>query len=131
MSDFCALNNVVRAMIDAPNFAHLSTIRSDGTPRNWVVWVGREGDRVFVCTGAGTLKAMDMLRNPAVALSIASKDNPYQMMAIQGRVVEVRDDNDGAFKDMLALKYTGQPYPRRGGARLCFVVAAVRAASPS
>ncbi len=39
-------------LIDEPNYAHLSTHRADGSPRNWVVGVAREGDNVLVCTNA-------------------------------------------------------------------------------
>jgi hypothetical protein len=37
----------VRELLEAPNYVHLSTLRADGSPRNWVVWVGVEGDRIF------------------------------------------------------------------------------------
>ena len=40
----------VRAVLDVPNYVHLSTLRADGSPRNHVVWVGLEGERVLVCT---------------------------------------------------------------------------------
>ena len=38
----------IRVLLDAPNYVHLSTLRADGRPRNWVVWVGREDDNVLV-----------------------------------------------------------------------------------
>jgi Pyridoxamine 5'-phosphate oxidase len=69
----------VRALLDAPNYVHLATLRSDGSPRNHVVWVGLEGHRVLVCTSDFTLKAKDMRRDPGVALSVADLANPYRM----------------------------------------------------
>lgn len=117
----------VRALLEAPNYVHLSTVRRDGTPRNWVVWVGLEGDHILVCTGSGSWKAKDMMRNPAVALSVVALDNPYQMAAVQGRVVDVRDDRDSFFMDTISHKYTGKPFPMRGEGRLCFVIEAARA----
>ena len=42
----------VRALLSAPNYVHLATIRSDGSPRSQVVWVGLEGDNILVCTSA-------------------------------------------------------------------------------
>jgi hypothetical protein len=30
----------VRQLLDAPNYVHLPTVRANGSPRNWVVWVG-------------------------------------------------------------------------------------------
>jgi PPOX class probable F420-dependent enzyme len=118
----------IRALLDAPNYVHLSTLRADGSPRNWVVWVGVEGDRVLVCTGQSTLKARDMRRDPRVAMSVADLANPYRMAAVQGRVVEVRPDDDGRYMDPISLKYTGQPFPYRGAGRLCFVIAVEKGA---
>ena len=124
---FVALPDEVRKLLDEPNYVHLSTIRADGTPRNWVVWVGLEGEHVLVCTGGATLKAKDMARNPAVALSVTALDNPYAMAAVQGWVVEIRDDADCRYMDPISHKYTGQPFPMRGPGRQCFVIAAVKA----
>jgi PPOX class probable F420-dependent enzyme len=118
----------IRVVLDAPNYVHLSTLRADGSPRNWVVWVGVEGDRVLVCTGQSTLKARDMRRDPRVAMSVADLANPYRMAAVQGRVVEVRPDDDGRYMDPISLKYTGQPFPYRGAGRLCFVIAVEKGA---
>jgi hypothetical protein len=44
----------VRELLKAPNYVHLSTLRADRSPRNWVVWVGVEGDHVRVCTSDAT-----------------------------------------------------------------------------
>ena len=118
------LTDEVRALLDAPNFVHLSTLRADGRPRNWVVWVGLEDDHILVCTGEGTWKAKDMRRDPRVALSVVDLANPYRMAAIQGEVVEVRDDADCRYMDPISHKYTGQPFPMRGPGRVCFVIEA-------
>ncbi len=117
----------VRALLDAPNYVHLATLRADGSPRSWVVWVGHAGDHILVCTGRGALKAKDMLRDPRVSLSVTELANPYAMAAVQGRVVEVRDDADSRYMDPISVKYTSEPFPMRGEGRVCFVIAAERA----
>jgi PPOX class probable F420-dependent enzyme len=127
MTDSIALPDDVRALLERPNYVHLSTLRADGTPRNWVVWVGLEGDRILVCTSRDGLKGRDMVRSAAVGLSVTDLDNPYRMAAVQGRVVEVRDDADSAYMDVISHKYTGEPFPWRGAGRACFVIAAVKA----
>lgn len=116
------LDPALLALFDAPNYVHLATLRSDGSPRNWVVWVGLDGDRLLVCTGEGAWKAKDMRRDPRVALSVTDLANPYQMGAAQGRVVEVRDDSEGHIMDDISRKYTGEPFPMRGPGRVCFVI---------
>ncbi len=48
-----ALSPEATALIDRPNFAHLATLMADGSPHSVPVWVGREGDRLLVCTSEG------------------------------------------------------------------------------
>ena len=118
----------VRELLDAPNYIHLSTLRADGSPRSWVVWAGVEGDHILICTSATIWKGKDMLRDPRVALSVTDIENPYRMAAIQGRVVEVRPDEDCQHMDRLSYKYTGKAFPVRGPGRVCFVIAVEKAA---
>ena len=116
--------DAVRELLEAPNYVHLSTLRADGSPRNWVVWVGLEGDQVLICTSDTVWKAKDMRRDPRVALSVSDIANPYRMASIQARVIEVRPDEGCRFMDPISIKYTGVPFPSRGPDRVCFVIAA-------
>jgi hypothetical protein len=75
---------------------HLSTLQADGWPRNWVVWVGLEDDFILVCTSDAIGKAKDTRRDPRVAMSVTDTANPFRMAAIQGRVVDVRPDENAA-----------------------------------
>ena len=59
-----AIPGDVRRLLDAPSYVHLSTPRADGSPRNWVVWVGLEDDCILVCTSDAIWKAKDMRRDP-------------------------------------------------------------------
>ena len=118
----------VRELLDAPNYVHLTTLRADGSPRNWVVRVGLEDDHILVCTSDAIWKAKDMRRDPRVALSVADTANPYRMAAIQGRVADVRPDQDCRYMDPISIKYTGVPFPSRGPDRACFVIAVEKAA---
>jgi PPOX class probable F420-dependent enzyme len=89
----------VRELLEAPNYVHLSTLKRDGTPRNWVVWAGLEGERVLICTTTYSMKATHMQRDPRVGLSVSDLENPYRMASLQGRVVEVRDDEGCRYMD--------------------------------
>ncbi len=121
----------VRSLLDAPNYVHLTTLRVDGSPRSWVVWVGLEGERILVCTDDQTWKAKDMRRDPRVSLSVVDLADPYRMAAVQGRVVEVRPDTDCRHMDPIAIKYTSEPFPYHGPSRVCFVIAATEAGGRS
>jgi PPOX class probable F420-dependent enzyme len=119
----------VRQLLDAPNYVHLSTLRADGSPRNWVVWVGLEGEYILVCTSYSIWKAKDMRRDPRVAMSVTDMADPYRMAAVQGRVVEIRSDEGCRYMDPISFKYTNTPFPSRGRDRVCFVIAVEKAAS--
>ena len=107
------LSEDARRLIDAPNIAHLTTLMEDGMPKAEPVWVGRDGDRIIVCTDHRSIKGQNIDRDPRVALSITDFDNPYEQLLVRGRVVEARDDSDLAIMDVLSQKYIGAPFPRR------------------
>ena len=117
----------VRALLDAPNYVHLATLRRNGSPRNWVVWVGLEGDHVLICSTDCSWKAKDMRCDPRVALSVVDLENPYRMASLQGLVVEVRPDEGCRYMDPISFKYTNKPFPSRGPDRVCFVIAIEKA----
>ena len=107
------LSNEIRVLLDGPNFVHLATVMPDRSPQNAPVWVGREGDRILICTGEGSLKAKNTQRDPRVALSIVDFHDPYKDAQLRGRVVERRPDSDFKYIDAISLKYTGKPFPFR------------------
>ncbi len=107
------LSPEVKQLIDRPNFAHLATLMSDGSPQSVPVWVGREGERLIICTGEGSLKAKNTRRDPRVSLSIVDFTNPYEEVQIRGRVAERRPDSDFKQMDSISDKYTGKPFPFR------------------
>jgi PPOX class probable F420-dependent enzyme len=108
------LSAEVKGLIDRPNFAHLATLMPDGSPNATPVWIGREGDRVVICTGESSLKGKNTKRDPRVALSIVDFSNPYEEVQIRGRVVERRPDPELKTLDPISHKYIGKPFPMRG-----------------
>ncbi len=108
-----ALSPEVKQLIDRPNFAHLATLMSGGSPQSVPVWVGREDDHLVVCTGENSLKAKNTLHDPRVALSIVDFTNPYEEVQIRGRVLERRPDPDLKTMDLISHKYIGKPFPMR------------------
>ena len=102
-----------RRLLDAPNFGHLATLLPDGAPKVEPVWVAREGDLVLVATDRRTLKGRNMERDPRVALSVVSQDNPYEQLLVRGRVVAVRPDAELTALDRISRQYLGSEFPRR------------------
>ncbi len=123
------LSDDIKALVRAPNFAHLASLMSDGSPQVAPVWVDLERDTILVGTGEGSLKAKNTRRDARVALSIIAMDNPYREAQIRGRVVERRPDADFGIMDRISRKYTGKPFPFRDrpAERVVLVVAVERA----
>lgn len=88
-----AIPGDVRQLLDAPGYVHLSTPRADGSPRNWVVWVGLEDDYILVRTSDAIWKAKDMRRDPG---------SPCRSPTWPTRT---------AWPRSRAVKYTGAPFP--------------------
>lgn len=107
------LSSEVKQLIDRPNFAHLATLMPDGSPNATPVWIGREGDRLVICTSGSSLKAKNTERDPRVAVSVIDFTNPYEEVQIRGRVVERRAEPGLKTLDGLSHKYTGKPFPFR------------------
>src|SRR6266849_3776354 len=107
------LSAEIKQLLDRPNFAHLATLMADGSPQSVPVWVGREGDRILVCTGEGSLKARNTRRDPRVALSVVDFHDPYTEAQLRGRVVDRRPDPQLKYYDLFSQKYIGKPWPYR------------------
>ena len=123
------LSDDIKALVRAPNFAHLASLMSDGSPQVAPVWVDLERDTILVGTGEGSLKAKNTRRDARVALSIIAMDNPYREAQIRGRVVERRPDADFGIMDRISRKYTSKPFPFRDtpAERVVLVIAVERA----
>jgi len=109
-----ALPENVKKLLDRRNFAHLATLMPDGSPLSTPVWVGREGDHIFVGTSGSSLKARNTKRDPRVAISMIDFDDPYTEIQLRGCVIEHRNDDGLKVLDATSVKYTGKPFPMRG-----------------
>jgi PPOX class probable F420-dependent enzyme len=108
------MNADVRALLEAPNIAHLATVLPDGSPHSVPLWVGVEGDRVAFLTDPRSRKARNLEHDARVAISITDRERPHVMAAIRGRVTE-RVEGDAAWTiiDRISQAYIGGPYPLR------------------
>jgi len=103
----------VRRVLDGTSLAHLASVLPDGAPHSVPVFIGTHGDHVAFLTGPDSRKARNLRRDPRVALSLTPADNPFEPVILRGRVVEwLEGDTAWEIMDRLAMKYTGQPYPR-------------------
>ncbi len=96
------------------NFASIATLMPDGSPQVSIVWIDSDKKYLIINTAEGRVKTYNMRRNPRVALTIVSSENPYQQVMIRGRVVEMTHEGADMHIDSLAKKYLGvDKYPHR------------------
>jgi PPOX class probable F420-dependent enzyme len=77
--------------MEAPNLVSVATVGRDGAPQATVVWFLLEGDRILINTKAGRVKALNLDRDPRVALTVFDCANPYRSVQLRGVVAERRE----------------------------------------
>ena len=98
----------VKELIEAKNFGSLATIMPDGSPHVAPVWIDHDGRDVLINTAEGRQKMKNMRRDPRIAMDILNQENPYEMVALRGHVVDITHEGADAHIDKLSKKYTGQ-----------------------
>jgi len=94
------------------NLVFIATIMKDGSPQVSPVWANYEDGFILVNTAEGRIKHKNILRDPRVAVSVTSNDNPLDMTTIRGKVIEIISDADYSHADKLTQQYMGRPnYP--------------------
>ena len=88
------IDGKVVKLFSEKNLVFIATIMPDGSPQVSPVWANCEDGYVLVNTAEGRIKHKNILRDPRVAVSVVSKDNPLDMTTIRGTVVELIPDYD-------------------------------------
>ncbi len=94
---------------------YLATSMPDGSPQLTQTWVDTDGHHILINTVVGYQKARNVERDPRVAVSVASTDNPSRYFSIRGRVISSTPDGAAEHIETLAQRYLGGPYPWYGG----------------
>jgi PPOX class probable F420-dependent enzyme len=103
-------------LLDRPTFAHLATVRPDGSPQSSVMWFDWDGEKIRMTHTKGRQKFRNLADEPRVALSIADPDDQYRFLEVRGTVESIEDDTaDAAFYKALQKRY-GQDYPIKDAA---------------
>src|ERR671921_2644656 len=107
----------VAELFEGKNFAFLATLMKDGTPHVTPTWVDidKSNNTILVNTAKGRIKHRNISRDPRVAVSAIDFSNPYDMVTVRGRVVELIDGRDADDHiDKMAKKYLDkEKYPNR------------------
>jgi PPOX class probable F420-dependent enzyme len=92
------------------NLVYIATVMKDGAPQVSPVWANYDDGYVMVNTAEGRIKHKNVLRDPRVALSVVSKDNPLDMTTIRGTVEELIPDYEYKHADKLTKQYMGRSH---------------------
>jgi PPOX class probable F420-dependent enzyme len=95
-------------LVEQPLYAHLATVRPDGTPQVNPTWFRFDGEYVWLTATSRRQKNRNWQAQPAVALSIVDPGLPNRYLEIRGRVERIIPDPDGAEFVRLAERY-GMP----------------------
>ena len=97
-------------LFGAKNLVFIATVMKDGSPQVSPVWANYENDHIMINTAEGRIKHKNILRDPRVAVSVVSKDNPLDMTTIRGRVEKIIPDYDYKHADRLTKQYMGRDH---------------------
>ena len=119
------MNEKTVKLFQDKNLVFIATLMKDGSPQLSPVWANYEDGHVLVNTAEGRIKHKNVLRDPRVAISVVSKDNPLDMTTIRGTVVEMIPDYDYKHADKLTMQYMGRehyPFKRKDEKRIIFKI---------
>lgn len=119
-----ALTDFDLGLLQGTNFAHLVTLRADGSPHATVTWIDADpkSGHVLVNSAAGRVKDRNLRRDPRVSVSVHDQEDPLRFVSILGTVVErlTGAEPDGHI-DFLSRKYDGEPWrPVDGQVRVLY-----------
>jgi PPOX class probable F420-dependent enzyme len=108
-------------LLKAKNFAHIGSLRADGSPQVAPTWVDVQDGRPVVNSAEGRAWVRNLQRDPRITLEVQNIENPYEYVEIRGRVAEIARDGADEHIDSMAKKYLGQdeyPYRQPGEQRV-------------
>ncbi|MTD43867.1 TIGR03618 family F420-dependent PPOX class oxidoreductase [Conexibacter sp. W3-3-2] len=120
-----AIEGRVRELIEAKNFAHVGTVREDGTVLVVPVWVHTDGEHVLLNSAEGRAWPANLRRTGTITVTVTNHENPYEFTSITGSLA--LDTHEGADEHIneLSKKYIGQdeyPFRQPGEQRVKFAI---------
>jgi PPOX class probable F420-dependent enzyme len=101
-------------LLRGKNFAHVGTLRADGSVQVAPVWVDVQDGRPVVNTADGRAWPHNLERDPRITLEVQNMENPYEYAEIRGRVAERTHEGADQHIDSMAKKYLdADTYPFR------------------
>jgi PPOX class probable F420-dependent enzyme len=104
------VSDAVKKFLEKPNVAILATLSPRGHIQATPVWFMYTGASILINTARGRAKLRNVQANSHVTVGILDRENPFQYVQIQGKVVTVDAENGPRDIDRLSRRYMGKPY---------------------
>jgi PPOX class probable F420-dependent enzyme len=92
-------------LLERPLFAHLATIRPDGSPQSSVMWFAWDGQRIRFSHTNNRQKYRNLLADGRVSFHVQDPENAYRTLEVRGRVESMERDPDATFYRSLQRRY--------------------------
>ena len=125
------LSNELLALLRQPSLCFLATSMPDGSPQVTQVWVDTDGEHVIINSVQTHVKVRNIARDARVAVAVSDPKDPSRYAQVRGRVIATTTKGAVEHIEMLARKYTGEPYPWYGGRDQVRVILTIKAESIS
>ena len=115
------IDEKARDLFAQKNLVYIATLMKDGSPQLSPVWANYEDGYILVNTAEGRVKHKNVMRDPRVAISVVSRDNPLDMTTIRGKVEKLIPDYGYTHADKLTKQYMNRdhyPFKREGEKRV-------------
>jgi PPOX class probable F420-dependent enzyme len=89
------------------NLAFIGTLSKDGSPHVTPVWAEMVDDLILINTFESSAKNKHITNDKRIALSVVEQNNPFNMVSIEGRVIEQTAEGADEHLKRLAKKYLG------------------------
>ena len=106
-------------LIEGTRTAHAATVRADGRPHVAPIWfVLDDKERLVFTTGADSVKAKSLRRDPRICLAIDDQTPPFSFVMVEG-TAELSDDLNEmlVWATRIGARYMGEDQGERFGRR--------------
>jgi PPOX class probable F420-dependent enzyme len=112
-----------RSLLEQPLYAHLGTVRPDGSVQVNPMWFLFDGEHLRFTHTTKRGKFRNLQQNPSMAISIVDPEDPIRYLEVRGRLVAAEPDPTGAFYVELSKRYGMEsPAPADSADRVVLVM---------
>src|SRR5713101_9836324 len=92
-------------LLERPLFAHLATLRPDGSPQSSVMWFAWDGERARFSHTTARQKYRNLLADGRVSFHVQDPDDPYRTLEVRGQIESMDPDTNATFYRAIQQRY--------------------------